>query len=86
MVDITSGVGQSQSVSSTNRAQEARERNQEAAQERQKAREVIQDEVQISDEAISRLEAEQAAEDVREQLAQQEDQSLGLDPNFDDDA
>ena len=80
--NITPGAGQVQGLSSTNRTQETQQLRSEDAPQQGEQRTVIQDEVEISAEALSRLQAEQTATQTGQLLAQQTDLTLGLDPSF----
>lgn len=85
MVDSTSGIGQIQNVSSTNRTQQnTQNRRSEESEDTQRA--APTDEVEISEDAINLAQAEQAASDVRSTLEQDETQTLGLNPDFAEDA
>lgn len=82
MVDSISGVGGNQSLDGTRRSQES-ERNNRLNESRGSESLTPQDRVELSEEAISLSQAQQAAGDVRSFLEENSSQTLGLDPNFD---
>lgn len=76
MVDSIGSSGNSQNVSQTNRTQNQRTKEAQGSNATSSA---PQDEVQLSDEAISLAEAEQTAAETRTILEQQLDEALSND-------
>lgn len=85
MVDPTQGTNQYQNIVKTSRAQAVdAENDSEESQEAEKVSALApQDEVVISQEALSLSQAEETAAQVRQTLEENSDESLGLDPDFD---
>jgi len=83
MVDSTVGIGGIQNLQSGNRAQNSQsESKRESGEAERKSPLNPQDEVSISQEALSLSEAESAAARTRELLEGDQDATLGLDPSF----
>lgn len=82
MVDSTSGIGQVPGITATNKTQNSQNKRSESAQEASKSS-APQDEVQISEEALSLAQAEEAVSEIQRYLQENQDTSLGLDPSFD---
>lgn len=78
MVDSINNIGGIQGVNSANKSQNP----QRSEQKRENG--AVQDEVSISSEALNLAQAEQVASDVRAQLTQNQDLSLGLTDGFDE--
>ena len=76
MVDSTKGLGPFQGISTTQKPSVTKR-----AEEQREAGNV-QDTVEISPEALSAQEAEQAAKEARDALQRKEDVTLGLNPSF----
>lgn len=84
MVDPTNGFGPIQGVTSTTKSQSAQNAEKRISEARQVA---PKDDVRISKEAQEKLrldeqQAKQAAAEAREQIAQDEEFSFGLNPAF----
>ncbi len=78
MVDSINNIGGIQGVNQVNRSQNT----QRSEQSRENV--AIQDDISISGEALNLAQAEQAASDIRAQLTQNLDLSLGLSEGFDE--
>ncbi len=84
MVDSTKGVGPPPHIQSANKASAARDEKR-AEEAREEFKPAI-DKVHISPEALDLTKAEKATAEVRAKLERDADATLGLDPNFDEDA
>ena len=81
VVDPTKGIGPVQNVTSISKPQNVS--NKERSEEKREAEE--KDKVEISEEALNLVQAQEKAEETRQQLEENRDATLGLDPNFDED-
>ncbi len=84
MVDSTNGVGPPQHIQSAKKAA-AEVRDEKSAEAAREFKPAI-DEVHISEEALSLSQAEKSTAEIRAKLERDADATLGLDPNFDEDA
>ncbi|MCB1652114.1 MAG: hypothetical protein KDI46_08685 [Alphaproteobacteria bacterium] len=80
MVNSVSGIGGPQQASPANKAQEQKAQAQKQDEKRRAER--TADKVEISKEAISLAQAEQAAKQVKDDLKKDDTLTLGLDADF----
>ncbi len=85
MVDPVSGSGNVQNILGTNRTTQSTN-NTEGRRNEEARGNTPRDEVNISQEALSLADAEGATAQLRAFLEEYQEQSLGLDPNFDTEA